>query len=347
MTAYLSPVFQGNQVSDTNQFLMGGLIWFYEAGSSTEIAAYQDSAGLVPWDNPIVLNSRGESGGTIWLKAGTPYRIVLEGRPAVGDAHGTVITDHDDLYGINDPAQAALSSASYWVPFTSATFGYTDATHFWITGDYRSLFPDNIRVKTTNTGGTIYSSVVTAVYSTGVTTVQVVNDSGTLDSGLSAIWYGFMAPLSSPTRFTSATIQEIKADAHLSVIPPTDFTGVVTAEAGGVVWNDNNCPGSGVTAAQVFQSGVILYRGIKQITITAGTRVGTGSVTFSPAFPTNCTHVVTGFGTINAALVGYTLRVNASGISSTGITFNLEIDTTSATAPANAIVDVHYLAIGY
>jgi hypothetical protein len=49
--------------------------------------------------------------------------------------------------------------------------------------------PQGRRLKTTNSGGTIYSTITNSVFG-ALTTVTVVNDSGTLDSGLSAFCLG-------------------------------------------------------------------------------------------------------------------------------------------------------------
>ena len=79
--AYLSPILQDCQFSDDCTFLAGGLIWFYEAGTSTPLLAYTSPDASVAWTNPIQLNARGETGGEIWLKAGSSYKIILEGAP--------------------------------------------------------------------------------------------------------------------------------------------------------------------------------------------------------------------------------------------------------------------------
>jgi len=195
MTAYLCPLFQDPQFTDNDEFLAGGLLWFYEAGSSTLATAYTDELGAVAWSNPIVLDSRGSSGGTIWLAAGISYRIVLENKPVYGQTHGAVITDHDYITGINDPA--TLTPSSNWVLFSGEPT-YIGATSFSVLGDQRDIFAERRRIYTENSGGVIYSSVVSSVYAAGITTITVVNDSGTLDVGLSAVYYAFELPLALP-----------------------------------------------------------------------------------------------------------------------------------------------------
>ena len=196
MTAYLCPVFQEPQFTDNDEFLAGGLLWFYEAGSSTLATSYTTESGDVAWSNPIVLNSRGESGGTVWLKSGQAYRIVLEGKPAYGQTHGEVITEHDDITGINDPSVGATDDN--WILFAGEPT-YLSATSFSVPGDFRDIFANRRRLYSNNSAGVIYSSVSSSSYASGVTTVNVTNDSGVLDVGLNAVYYSFSLPIALPT----------------------------------------------------------------------------------------------------------------------------------------------------
>ena len=186
--AYLSPIFQSNQFGDDDTFLAGGLLWFYQAGTTTPILAYTGPNASIAWSNPIQLNSRGETGGEIWLATGQAYKMILEEQPEYGQTHGVVISSFDNISGVNDPGTA---SAQNWIAF-SGTPTYVSATSFTVTGDQRQTFLTSRRLKTTNSAGTVYSTVVSATYSTN-TTVVVSNDYGeNLDSGLSAVSYGFI-----------------------------------------------------------------------------------------------------------------------------------------------------------
>jgi len=187
--AYLSPLLNDAQFNDDCTFLAGGLIWFYQAGTSTPLLAYTTPVADTAWSNPIQLDQRGETGGEIWLKSGSSYKIILEGPPEYGQAHGVVISTFDNITGVNDPGTTTIQN---WVAFTG-TPTYISATSFSVTGDQRTTFLESRRLKTTNTAGTIYSTVVSSAYATGVTTVTVSNDYGqALDSGLSAVSYGFV-----------------------------------------------------------------------------------------------------------------------------------------------------------
>ena len=54
--------------------LVGGLLYTYEAGSTTPLATYTDSTGVSANTNPIVLDSRGEA--NLWFGASI-YKITL------------------------------------------------------------------------------------------------------------------------------------------------------------------------------------------------------------------------------------------------------------------------------
>lgn len=211
MTAYLCPVFQEPQFTDNDEFLAGGLLWFYEAGTSTLATAYTTETGDVAWSNPIVLDSRGESGGTIWLAQGQAYRIVLENKPAYGQTHGAVITEHDNITGINDPSVGATDDN--WILFAGEPT-YISATSFSVSGDYRDIFTQYRRLYTNNTGGVVYSSVSSASYGSGITTVVVTNDSGTLDVGLNSVYYAFVDPISLPNTYDNLNLTDINGGAN-------------------------------------------------------------------------------------------------------------------------------------
>lgn len=232
MTAYLCPVFQETQFTDNDEFLAGGLLWFYEAGTSTLATAYTTEDQSAAWPNPIVLNSRGESGGTIWLAQGQAYRIVLEGKPAYGQTHGAVITEHDDITGINDPSVGATDGN--WILFDGSP-NYINATSFSVSGDFRDIFTEHRRLYTNNTGGVVYSSVVSASYGSGVTTVVVTNDSGTLDVGLSTVYYSFSDPIALPNTYDALTVTTLTATTVNGLTGNTLLAGTVTANNPGKI----------------------------------------------------------------------------------------------------------------
>lgn len=95
MAVNLSPVGNSQQFFDNNGIpLSGGLIYTYQAGSSTPLATYTDVNGTTANANPIVLNSSGRLANEIWLTYGYFYKFVLK------DSSGSTIGTYDNLYGI-------------------------------------------------------------------------------------------------------------------------------------------------------------------------------------------------------------------------------------------------------
>jgi hypothetical protein len=100
MTVALSPLagagwqfFTGSGVP-----LTGGLIYTYEAGSTTPATTYTSASGLIAQTNPIVLDSEGRISGEVWLDAAITYKFVLK------NSLDVLIGTYDDLYGIASAA---------------------------------------------------------------------------------------------------------------------------------------------------------------------------------------------------------------------------------------------------
>jgi hypothetical protein len=100
MTVLLSPI--GNSMTpfvglDTLP-LAGGLLYTYQAGSTTPLATYTNSTGDIPCANPIVLGVNGIAPTAIWLTSTNSYKFVL--------ATSTNITlyTYDNITGIPSSA---------------------------------------------------------------------------------------------------------------------------------------------------------------------------------------------------------------------------------------------------
>lgn len=302
MTVLLCPLFQEPQVTDNNEFLVGGLLWFYEAGSSTLTEAYTTDAGDVAWSNPIVLNSRGETGGTIWLTPGQSYRIVLESRPYYGQSHGVVITEHDDISGMPVSVEA-----EEWVLFPG-TPTYISATSFTVVGDYRNIFVASRKIRLTDSGGISNHSITTSSFGAGVTTVNI---DGTTDSGLSLVQYSFITLGATPDRFGGLVASSINVandimiNGNALVVGNLDVNGNVTI-GGNEAWtNANNTfgisasPDSGFMS---FENGLRFYRASFTVSFPNGVNYAEGTYTFSSPFPTACLQVIVCFGQLGITI---------------------------------------------
>ena len=95
MAVNLSPVGNAQQFFDnTGLPLNGGLIYTYQAGSTTPLATYTDVNGTVANANPIVLDSSGRTPAEVWLTYGFNYKFVVKTSAAV------TLGTYDNLYGI-------------------------------------------------------------------------------------------------------------------------------------------------------------------------------------------------------------------------------------------------------
>ena len=180
----------------------GGQLFFYLAGTSTKSTVYKDNAAAVAHTNPIVLDSGGNipSGGEVWFAQGLSYKVVFA--PSTdSDPPVSSYWTKDNLSGINDVS----ATASEWIAGPAPTF--VGATSFTVVGDQTATFTVGRRLRTVNSGGTIYSTIRTSVFG-ALTTVTVVNDSGVIDSGLSAVAYSILNAVnpSVPTADTAFVI---------------------------------------------------------------------------------------------------------------------------------------------
>ena len=95
MAVNLSPIGNGQQFFDnTGLPLNGGLIYTYQAGSTTPLATYTDMNGTIANSNPIVLDSSGRLPNEVWLTYGFFYKFVVKTSAAV------TLGTYDNLYGI-------------------------------------------------------------------------------------------------------------------------------------------------------------------------------------------------------------------------------------------------------
>lgn len=182
--AKLAPIFNDAQFINGIP-ASGAKLFTYAAGSSTKQTTYTDEDGTTPQANPIILNSRGEPDSPIWLTEGQAYKFVLA-PPTDSDPPTSPIRTVDDITGVGDNSV----SLDQWVD-SGVTPTYVSATQFTVPGDQTSAFHANRRIKCTVTAGTVYGYISASAY-TSLTTITVVLDSGSLDSGLSQVQLGLV-----------------------------------------------------------------------------------------------------------------------------------------------------------
>jgi hypothetical protein len=186
--ANLSPFGPQLQYEDSaGEPAVGYRLFFYVNNSvGTKQDTYTTAAGTVANTNPIVLNALGQPANGIFFPAGQAYTIQYA-PPGSDDPPNSPIWTRNDVYGVND----VTATQDQWVA-SGVVPTYVSATSFTLPGDQTSTFTPGRRLKTTNSGGTVYSTVLSSTFG-ALTTVVVQNESGTLDSGLSAVSYGLIS----------------------------------------------------------------------------------------------------------------------------------------------------------
>lgn len=117
MPTYLSPIGNSPQTSTSGAPLSGGLIYTYQAGTTTPTATYTDNTGGTPQANPIVLNTYGLPASPIWLQIAQATKFVIK------DSLGNTIRTIDNVVGIDDPVpitQAQKTSVPAFSAYQSA-----------------------------------------------------------------------------------------------------------------------------------------------------------------------------------------------------------------------------------
>lgn len=284
MAYYFSPIGNGVAFVDSSgNPLSGAQLFTYTAGSSTKATVYQTNAGTAH-ANPIILDANGRPPAAIWLTGGVSYKFVLAPSNDT-DPPAAAIYTWDNVSGINDTSV----SIDEWVSGTTPTF--VDANTFTLVGDQSSTFHVNRRIKATVTAGTVYGYISAVAYTT-LTTVDVVLDSGALDSGLSAVSYALLSgtnqsyPGNLATTDTAQTISGAKTMTGLLTMSgkPIEFAeGAAVASAATTdIWtpaDGNTVHVTGTTTITSFgtapQAGAyrrVIFDG--SLTLTHGANLG-------------------------------------------------------------------------
>lgn len=230
MSYLLSPICNEVQVDANGAPLSGGKIETYVAGSSTPAATYTSNTGGTPQANPVVLTVLGLPAQPIWLDSSITYKFIIK------DVNGVVQRVVDNISGISGSTPL---TPDQWVIFGGSPT-YISATSFSLAGDQVSTFQVGRRVRTVNTGGIVYSTILTSVFG-AVTTVTLSNDAGSLDSGLSQVAYGFLSSVDDSIPTTVAKQSYV------------NFTGVPEFQTAGTVPNYTLTPSPAITSYVVGQ----------------------------------------------------------------------------------------------
>lgn len=188
------------QFTDANGLpIVGGKLFTYLAGSSTKQSTFTTSTGASSNTNPIILDSAGRTPSGVWLTSGISYKFILA--PATDtDPPTSPIFTEDNITGIND---ALVNNFNQWIVKTN-TPTFISTTSFSLVGDQTTDFHVGRRIKTVNSGGTFYATILTSVFTT-LTTITLTMDSGVLDTGISSVEIGLLTVTNSSVPNASET----------------------------------------------------------------------------------------------------------------------------------------------
>jgi hypothetical protein len=122
MTAQLSPQPLFQAFATNGQFLVGGKLFTYAAGTTTPQATYIDSTQTTPNTNPVILNAMGQA--NVWLDPTKTYKFVLQ------DASGNPLWTVDNVPA---PFNVPALSGSL-IPTVTNTYNIGSPSFTWANG---------------------------------------------------------------------------------------------------------------------------------------------------------------------------------------------------------------------
>jgi hypothetical protein len=218
MAVNLSPVGNGFQFFNNDGLpLNAGKIFTYQAGSTTPLATFTDSSGLIANTNPIILGTDGRPPSTIWLSEGFFYKFVLATSSSV------TIQTYDNLYGIiNAAAPAATPIPSGGIFLWSGSIGSIPAGYVLCNGtsgtpDLRDRFVVGAgsTYAVNATGGSADAVVVSHTHAATVTDPTHTHGGASVALGAGASFTapggGTTSPAALPSASTGITVTNATA----------------------------------------------------------------------------------------------------------------------------------------
>jgi hypothetical protein len=221
----LSPYGIGQQFFDDNGVpLAGGLIYTYQAGSSTPLVTYTTNGGTIANANPIVLDAAGRVPQEIWLLTGYSYKFVLQ------NANAVLIQTLDNIYPIlqNAPSSAPAVPTGGIILWSGST-GSIPATWYLCDGtngtpDLRNSFivGAGSTYAVNATGGSTDAIVVSHTH----TATSTVTDPGHVHSYTAPALKANNAAGSVPDYITTTTTNTASATTGITVATTNATAGV-------------------------------------------------------------------------------------------------------------------------
>ena len=174
MVATISPEPRLQFFANDGSFLVGGKLYTYAAGTTTPLATYTTSTGLIANTNPVILDSRGEA--SVWLTS-AKYKFVLKTAADVEISTQDQLQGYASADGTNAYGTWPISITGNAATATLATTATTATTATSVTGGYVSkiIAGTNVTIAPTTGVGDVTINMVGA----NVGTVTSVTGAGT------------------------------------------------------------------------------------------------------------------------------------------------------------------------
>lgn len=263
----IEPVFK---VYDSNgNPLVGGKVFTYVTGTTTNKKTYTDSTATIANPNPVILDSNGSA--DIWLDTDALYTFVIK------DTDDTTLYTVNSLTGVGNISAAIVLNGNLNTNGNDIidTTSITMTTPFVEIGD-GSTAPGEIHLLEDSDNGTNYMGIKAPSAVTTSTELELPDGDGTngqiLTTNASGVlsWTAFTPGMTLLATATASASSEIKFDSGIdstytnyilcfdSVVPATDGVdlNLDLSTDGGSTWETGNLSGSGY---RVNESGLLNY----------------------------------------------------------------------------------------
>lgn len=115
--------------------LVGGLLYTYEAGTTTPLATYTSSSGVTAHTNPIILDAAAKvPSGEIWLNYAKKYKFVVK------TSTGVLLNTYDNIGGSFNASDIVerFTGDGTETEFVLTSTTPTSVTNIYINGVYQN-----------------------------------------------------------------------------------------------------------------------------------------------------------------------------------------------------------------